>query len=120
MKKGKQTDPVQDFLAKFGTPLFPPAPDLDSCEILPITNIEELVSESLEMHNCLLEYEEALMNGHCYLYKVVKPERATLEVCSEGKSLLLCQLKTIDNGEPSGKTYQAVERLLRAFSGTEK
>lgn len=114
MKKDNSTTLlIQKFLAEFDTHLFPPPPDLESDDILPISTIEELAEESLEMHNCLMSYTWAIMSEGCYVYKVMLPERATLEIA--GKNVSLKQLKTDNNGEPSQKTYQAVERVLREY-----
>jgi hypothetical protein len=38
------------------------------------------VEEGISQHNCVADYGYRVMAGECFIYKVLKPERATLSI----------------------------------------
>lgn len=108
----RKTATLRNFMEAYGTNAFPPPP-LEGCTgIEPITTIDELFAEGYEMHNCVASYAERIMNGKCWIFKVLHPERATLELAAENNVLMLRQLKTICNGKPAENTQMFVEKWL--------
>lgn len=108
----KRTAMLRNLTASYGTNKFP-LPLAPGCDgIVPITTIEELFAEGEEMHNCVASYAEKIMDGNSSIYKVLAPERATLEIASENNRLLNLQLKTFCNGEPTEATSLFVEKWL--------
>ena len=103
---------IQRFIDIYGTNAFPspPIPSID--EVVPITTFEELAEEGRVMHNCVLSYAERVMDGKCYIYRVLKPERATLEIQGENGKYLPAQLRTVSNGQPSNETKDAVAKWI--------
>ena len=103
---------IQKFIETYGTNAFPEPPIPGTDEIVPITAYDELLAEGKAMHNCVVSYAERIMEGKCYIYQVLKPERATLEIRGEGGKYLPAQLRTISNGQPSNETKDAVEKWI--------
>jgi hypothetical protein len=96
----------------FGTDRFPPPPVPGSAAIQPITTIEDLLAEGETMHNCVGSYAVKVMRGDSYIYRVLAPQRATLEIIPLDGMYLPNQLKTACNGEPAQETREAVEVWL--------
>jgi hypothetical protein len=96
------------FLLDHGTYSFPPPPLPGDADIIPITTIKELLEEGAEMHNCVGSYSEKVMSGECFIYRVLRPERATLEISDTGDMHHICQLKLAHNGEPAAETWEKV------------
>ncbi|MFP5383574.1 MAG: PcfJ domain-containing protein [Gammaproteobacteria bacterium] len=54
----------------------PPLPG--TAEIQPVLSIAELREEGRTMHHCVATYAERIIRGSGYVYRVMRPERATL------------------------------------------
>lgn len=103
--KNNEIDPSQMF----------PFPPLEGTEsIVPITNALELALESNAMRHCVVSYEVKIRKGLSYIYRIMEPERATLEIgfTSDGDCKII-QLKTFANGNPSGQTWEHVQQWLK-------
>lgn len=87
---------------------FPPPPLPGSEDIVPITSTSELRKEGKAQRNCAPGYAHAIASGRVYLYRVLAPERATLEIRIAGRKLWLAQLKLAGNREPSRETVKAI------------
>lgn len=96
------------FLLDFGTYSFPPPPLPGDADIIPITTINELQEEGKEMYNCVGSYVEKIMNRECYIYRVLRPERATLEISDTTDMHHIRQLKLAHNREPAAETWAKV------------
>jgi len=105
---------------KYGTTQFPKPPIAGTDAIIPIETIEELFAESRRMHNCAASYAERIMEGKCYLYRVLKPERATLEIKEEDGIFFPVQLKAACNLDVGEGTKEIVEEWVRNAKKTEK
>jgi hypothetical protein len=99
---------AEEFFEKHGTFSFPPPPLPGNNNIVPITTIEDLLDESAEMHNCSGSYAERIMSRECFIYRVIWPQRATLEVSDTGDMHHIRQLKLARNEEPSADTWAKV------------
>lgn len=90
----------------------PPYPEEDW--IAPIRTPAELIREAEEQHNCVAAYIEDAREGRSYFYRVLSPERATLELSRDALGTWsLYDIRTIDNGVSSATTWQAAQNWLR-------
>jgi len=46
----------------------------------PINSISGLIMEGEKMHHCVGSYADYVQSGRCWIYKILRPERATLEL----------------------------------------
>jgi hypothetical protein len=96
---------------KFPTP---PLPGNDI--IVPINSLKDLIQEGEEMDNCVGSYIGKIASGHSFIYRVLEPERATLEIIRElsVNSYMVAQLKLQSNEEPSDGTWNVVRKWMEA------
>lgn len=99
---------------------WPTPPVEGNAHIVPIDSPEMLVEEGYRMHHCVPSYADVIYTGHCYLYRVLAPQRATLYITRvNGPGLHghrgwnIGELRLVCNGEPSAETRQAVLSWLR-------
>lgn len=59
---------------------FPPPPLSGTASIVPLTTLKDLQEEGRRQSNCVGSYEAAVRCGACYIYRVLKPARATLSI----------------------------------------
>jgi hypothetical protein len=102
------TKRIDQFFIDYGTYSFPPPPLPGDADIVPITTIKDLQDEGAIMHNCVGSYTEKVQTGECFIYRVLRPQRATLEISDTGDMHHICQLKLADNEEPSAETWEKV------------
>jgi hypothetical protein len=84
----------------------PPLPGND--HIIPITTAQDLWDEGQEMHHCVASLADSIMEGELFVYKVLKPQRATLSVDMSSGNPLLTELKLACNEEPGDATWDMV------------
>lgn len=94
---------------------FPDPPLPGNEDICPITTDDELMAEGFLMHHCVGGYDKRVQSGESYIYRVLKPERATLEIKGFGKSIRIGQFKLAYNQHPSEETYAKVSRWIEDF-----
>ncbi|MBF0287844.1 MAG: PcfJ domain-containing protein [SAR324 cluster bacterium] len=97
--------------------IFPPPPIAGIPGVIePITCRSELAKEGLEMKNCLASYTHAVAEGKCYIYKVLFPERASLEIriSKRKNSLQIGQFECADNTKPSKQSKRFVMEWLQS------
>jgi len=84
-------------------------------DIQALTDFQEVYQEAQDMENCLAygNYFDDAMSGRIALYRVFKPQRATLEVV-QYPELKLEQIKLAENAEPSAKTIEYVNRWFES------
>jgi len=58
----------------------PPPPLPGTPDIVPLTRVSELAEEGRKQHHCVYSYAVRVTQGACYVYRVLKPERATLSI----------------------------------------
>jgi len=93
---------------------FPPPPIEGTEHIVPVTCERDLVSEGIEQSNCVGSYADRIRSGHSYIYKVLAPERGTLEIrCANGSTWYLVQLTAAHNGKVDTSTRQTIQRWLQ-------
>jgi hypothetical protein len=79
-------------------------------EVLPLTNQAQLQEEGREQQNCVGAYGPRIRTGNLYLYRVLKPERATLAIAKTASGRWqLSEIKSFRNGQVSEETMEAVQ-----------
>lgn len=95
-----------------GQTRFPEPPIQGTDKIYPITSLEDLQAEGRLMHHCITVYENKILARQCYIYRVLAPERATLELHLKGNQLSLGQISLAYNAKASKETEAAVTEWL--------
>ncbi len=91
---------------------FPLPPVRGDAVIVPLQTLSDLVLEGRAQHHCVAVHAQDVFLGKVYIYKVLEPQRATLELDLCGDSPLLHQLRLACNAEPDSSTSQRVEEWL--------
>jgi len=87
-----------------------PEPPLPAGEhIFPIQTFEDLQAEGRLMHHCVAGYFREIRDGNTYIYRVLQPERATVEIGVRGSDLSIRQIRLAYNRQPSTDTRSAVQ-----------
>jgi len=89
---------------------FPPAPFPDSKTIQAITTVDELIEEGRVQDNCVASYAETVAKGDSYIYRVMKPQRGTLELRYSDGAWVTGQFKLKKNAPAGAKAKAAVRR----------
>ena len=64
------------------------------------------------MHHYVGSYIDPVRSGTCYIYRIMAPERATLEIHRSRGVWVQGELKTHCNGTPSPEVFRQVEAWL--------
>ena len=91
----------------------PPIPGNNN--ICPILTFEDLLAEGRLMHHCVGGYVNKINNGGSYVYRVLRPERATLEIIGQGRNVKIGEFRRLYNQSPSAGTYLAVKNWLEDY-----
>jgi hypothetical protein len=92
---------------------FPRPPLRGTPDIVPLTTMPELVEEGRVQSNCVATYAERVQRGGIYIYRVLKPQRATLSIVeAPGGDWEIGELKSHSNNAVSEPTRRAVETWL--------
>ena len=92
---------------------FPPPPVPGAEDIEPLTSRAALSEEGASQLNCVGSFASWVLRGDCYVYRVLKPERATLAiVCRPDGCWRRSQLKAKSNRAVSSETIRAVDAWL--------
>ena len=93
--------------------VLPKSPVPGTADIFPLLTARDLHEEGRVQHNCVGGYVSKVRSGRAYIYRILQPERATLEITmnSEG-DWKIAQLKCRSNTAVSAATRQAVESWL--------
>ena len=94
--------------------VFPTPPFPGTETIQPVLTVQDLRQEGAIMHHCVAGYTDAVHSGSTFIYRILKPERATVEVqlVSSGMWSLM-QIKSFNNAAVGAQTRQAVLSWLR-------
>lgn len=96
--------------------IFPPPPYPDSADIQAIRTFDELILEGQEQRHCVASYALDVAAGKVYIYRVLRPSRATLELRETDDGWKVGQIKLFRNGEPELPTRMCVQDWLRQVS----
>lgn len=92
---------------------FPRPPISGTAEIVPITRPDELIREGLTQANCVATYADRIVSRSIYIYRVLRPERATLSIKKTPRgSWMVDQLLLARNRPVSTQTRDMVTDWL--------
>lgn len=92
---------------------FPPPPVRGTADVVPLTDPRDLITEGLRQHNCVASYAPAVVRRDTFIYRVLRPQRATLAIRRQAGGRWYCaELKSACNGSVTPATRQAVQRWL--------
>ncbi|MCK5726854.1 MAG: PcfJ domain-containing protein [Thiotrichaceae bacterium] len=92
---------------------FPQPPIKGSKYIIPITNSHELIDEGRAQHHCVAGYKDEIVNGRSYIYKVLEPERGTLQVLIlANNKYARAQFKLSCHQSPSKETIRIIDQWI--------
>lgn len=103
-------------LGFLGEPL-PPPPLPGHRDIEPLTTAAMLIEEGGAQHNCVAGYGSLVRRGEQYIYRVLKPQRATLAIAKGAHGdWEIAQIKLACNKQPATPTVEAVNAWLRLYA----
>ena len=102
---------VQRQTPDYSSLTFPPPPYPNSRHIRAITTPAEMERESRMQSNCARDYSPLVASGDVYLYRVLRPQRGTLEVVRRDSGWVLGQFKLKRNRDPGVNA----EKKVRAW-----
>ncbi len=91
---------------------FRPPPIPGNKNIYPILTFEDLLAEGKFMHHCVGGYVNKINSGDSYIYRVLQPERATLEIIDHGRHARIGEFRRLYNQSPSNRSYLNVTDWL--------
>ncbi len=101
-----------------------PPPPLQGTEaIIPLTEVVDFCKEGREQSNCVATYASSVAASAArsrdgrpglYVYRVLRPERATLSIIRRGSQWLINELRCAHNQPPAAGTVAAVRQWLDA------
>lgn len=105
---------MRDCMTRHSEDLEFPSPPIEGfCsskfEVLPIRTVRQLYHEGVTMGNCLPSYVNRVADGNHYVYRVLKPERASLVMQLSPDGWRPWQIKTTMNQEAASETSRLVE-----------
>ena len=103
-------------LVVHGATPFPKPPIPGNHNIHPIETLEDLQAEGRLMHHCVSAYEPFIRKGECYIYRILQPEKATVELRFAGNQVRIGQVQLAYNGRPSTETRVEIDSWLLAAS----
>jgi len=91
-----------------------PKPDIQgNDDIVFISNVYELKKEGRELQHCVASYTEVARKGHRYFYKILEPQRGTLEITLQKNTYVINSFKLKHNNEPSKQSWKKVRIWLK-------
>lgn len=96
----------------------PPFPGVDG-KIEPLETCRELMIEGREQHHCVASYADEVRCGHVYIYRMLKPERATLAIISRRGSWWLDDIRGCCNANVQPESLNTVMEWLRSHQSTD-
>jgi hypothetical protein len=109
----------ESILDRLGDTIFPKAPVPGTATIQYVESVHDLLREGAEMQHCVGGYANDCISGSTAIYRILAPERATLELRLQGEHVTVRQLKLARNGAPNADTLNAVRTWLTAGSTDE-
>jgi len=98
-----------------GTLPDPPVPGIPGT-IEPIRTIREVNQEAEQMRHCVRIYVKTALKGRVALYRVLRPQRATLSLVPKGRLWRLDEMWLRANRRPSWECFASVKHWLRTYT----
>ncbi len=92
--------------------VFPPPPIPGHATIVPLTAPAMLLEEGREQENCVAAYAKRVAVGNGFIYRVLAPERATLQIVQNRRGWRIGELSGPRNEPVSEATRIAVQHWL--------
>ena len=89
----------------------PPVPGVNGI-VEPILSNEELIAEGKHLQHCVASYADKAKNRQSYFYRILKPERATLEIKYNRTQPTVLQCCGRKNKKPSAETLEYINEWL--------
>lgn len=96
----------------------PPFPGVDGM-IEPLVTCQELAIEGREQHHCVACYADAVCSGEVYIYRILRPERATLAIMNRRTAWHLGEIRGYRNADVKPETYQAAMDWLNSHQSED-
>jgi hypothetical protein len=96
----------------------PPFPGNDA--LVPITTADELFAEGRHQDNCVGAYASRVRRGRCYIYRLLAPERATVEVVLRKSGWRLGEIEARENQPVCPETERQVQTWLESESAAQR
>ena len=98
---------------------YPPPPVPGTPDIIPITDSKSLALEGRIQHHCVGSYHRAILGARYYVYRVLRPERATLGLRlgrypGRNSTIHIEQLKLGHNQPPAPETVELINGWLES------
>lgn len=97
-----------------GGPPFPPPPFPGTENLVPITTADDLLEEGRRQRNCVGAYAGRVRRGRCYIYRLLAPKRATVEIVLRKNGWRLGEIKAAENQPVRPSTEDFVRGWLDA------
>lgn len=95
----------------------PPPPQRGNSDIKPILTVAALIEEGAAQNNCVATYAERIRRRTTFIYRVLRPERATLSIVKgDDGDWRIGELESRGNTKVSAITRQSVESWLGQFA----
>lgn len=86
-----------------------PIPPLEATEsIIPILNHKDLMLEGREMKHCIASYHNRVFDGKYFVFKILKPERATIGLHNKNGKITVDQIRLKCNRIASEETKDKI------------
>jgi hypothetical protein len=112
-------DLARDYLrlhdARLAAFRFPHPPIPGSGDIVPLRAPRALIEEGRQQNNCVATYAEGVAGGGIFVYRVLRPQRATLSLERVSGRWQVGELLRAHNQPASAATWRAVERWLDGY-----
>jgi len=102
----------EEIVAVDGKTRFPAPPLSAGDQIFPIESFEDLQAEGRLMHHCVAGYYKQISRGRSYIYRILQPERATIEIDLDADQPKIRQIRLAYNKHPSSETRSVVYEWL--------
>lgn len=90
-----------------------PEPPLSGNQwIIPLHSVNEILREASEMKHCLASYIDKLRVGKSFIYRVIRPQRATCEIVLRSGLYEISQISLYKNNPANEQTWESVASWL--------
>lgn len=100
--------------------VFPAPPIPGSENIVPLTTPGQLADEGRTMRHCVASYVDDVVEGRCFIYRVLAPERATVSLAPGHHGWRIDEAKGFANKAIRRETWAALEEWLNRPSGMKE
>jgi hypothetical protein len=90
----------------------PPIPGIPGV-IEPLVTVYDVILEGERMHHCVGGYVRHALKGRVALYRVLRPQRATLSLVWRRRRWRIDEFRLAVNATPSWESYASVEQWIR-------